>query len=114
MLGGLIQGIRLDRPARELAARFHATMAEAVVAVARLAGQERVVLTGGCFQNALLTTLAVRRLEQEGFQPYWHQRIPPNDGGVALGQLYASVVLPGHAGRFEERPLPCASQFPAR
>jgi hydrogenase maturation protein HypF len=70
-------------------------MAESIVAVARAAGERRVALSGGCFQNALLTTLAVRRLEENGFLPYWHQRVPPNDGGISLGQIYAEVVLKG-------------------
>jgi hydrogenase maturation protein HypF len=64
-------------------------MAEMIVAVARRAGQERVALSGGCFQNRYLTERTVKRLRAEGFRPYWHQRIPPNDGGIALGQILA-------------------------
>ena len=60
-----------------------------MVAVAKRTGQRRVVLTGGCFQNRYLTERTVRRLQAEGFQPYWHQRVPPNDGGIALGQVIA-------------------------
>ena len=55
-------------------------------------GEQRVVLTGGCFQNRYLTERAVRRLQAEGFQPYWHQRVPPNDGGIALGQVVAALA----------------------
>ncbi len=62
-----------------------------IVSVARLAGQERIILTGGCFQNRYLTERAVERLRAEGFRPYWHQRIPPNDGGIALGQIVAAL-----------------------
>jgi len=58
--------------------------------VARRMDQERVVLSGGCFQNRYLTERAIERLQQEGFRPYWHQRIPPNDGGIALGQVMAT------------------------
>ncbi len=56
-------------------------------AMARRAGLEEVVLTGGCFQNAFLLTRAVKRLLAEGFSPYWPQQIPTNDGGIALGQV---------------------------
>ena len=71
-------------------------MVEIIVAVARLVGEKRVVLTGGCFQNKFLIEHSVQRLEQEGFKPYWHQRIPPNDGGIALGQIVAaSRILKG-------------------
>jgi hydrogenase maturation protein HypF len=61
-----------------------------IVAVARRVGEERVVLTGGCFQNKYLTERAIARLREEGFRVYWHQRIPPNDGGIALGQIVAA------------------------
>ena len=74
-----------------VAARFHNGLIESALAVARNAGQERVVLSGGCFQNRCLTEGLVRRLREEGFRPYWHQRVPPNDGGIALGQIAAAA-----------------------
>jgi hydrogenase maturation protein HypF len=74
-----------------IAARFHNTLVEMIVAVARRAGQERIVLTGGCFQNRYLTERAVVRLRAEGIRPYWHQRIPPNDGGIPVGQIIAAA-----------------------
>jgi hydrogenase maturation protein HypF len=74
-----------------VSAKFHNTLVEMMVAVARRVGETRVVLTGGCFQNRYLTERAVRRLESEHLQPYWHQRIPPNDGGIALGQVIAAA-----------------------
>jgi hydrogenase maturation protein HypF len=80
-----------------IAAHFHNTLAEMVVSVARLAGEPRVVLTGGCFQNSYLTERCIDRLTAEGFRPYWHQRVPPNDGGIALGQVIAAAA----AVRFE-------------
>ncbi|MEO8285211.1 MAG: carbamoyltransferase HypF [Chloroflexota bacterium] len=90
-----ICGVILDRyfgtPITQIAARFHNTLAEMIVAVARLVNEPTVVLTGGCFQNAYLIQRAVRRLQEEGFRPYWHQRVPPNDGGIALGQIVAAA-----------------------
>ncbi len=79
-------------PASAIAACFHATMAEVIVDVARWAGEERVVLSGGCFQNRVLTERAVARLRAEGFRPYWHQRVPPNDGGIAVGQIAVALA----------------------
>jgi hydrogenase maturation protein HypF len=73
-----------------ISAKFHNALAESIIAVAKRAGQNRVVLSGGCFQNRYLTERAVRRLQAEGFRPYWHQRVPPNDGGIALGQVIAA------------------------
>ena len=75
-----------------IAAKFHNTLAEVIVSFARRAERERVVLSGGCFQNRYLTERTVERLTEEGFRPYWHQRIPPNDGGIALGQMYVAAM----------------------
>ncbi len=74
-----------------VAAKFHNTLAEMVVEMARKSRQSAIVLTGGCFQNKYLTERTVRRLQEEGFRPYWHQRVPPNDGGIALGQVMAAT-----------------------
>ena len=63
------------------------------MAVAKHVGEEKVVLTGGCFQNRRLTERAVTRLREDDFRPYWHQRIPPNDGGIALGQAVAVMAM---------------------
>ncbi len=90
-LEALVADLRAGGPAGAIGARFHRTLAEAVVAVARLVGERRVILTGGCFQNRYLTELVVSRLREDGFRPYWHQRVPPNDGGVALGQVAATA-----------------------
>ncbi len=76
-----------------ISAKFHHMLAEVVVAVARTAGEPRVVLSGGCFQNRLLTERIIERLREEDFRPYWHQRIPPNDGGIALGQAVAAASI---------------------
>ena len=86
ILEELEEGVLVGR----IAARFHNGLVEGMVAVACRVGQERVLLTGGCMQNRYLTERAVRRLQEEGFRPYWHQRVPPNDGGIALGQVLAA------------------------
>jgi hydrogenase maturation protein HypF len=46
----------------------------------------RVALSGGCFQNTYLLSRSIERLTGEGFEVFCHQQIPPNDGGLALGQ----------------------------
>jgi hydrogenase maturation protein HypF len=82
----------LKRPARVglVAARFHNALAEAAVEAAKKLGERRVILSGGCFQNRLLLERTVARLEAEGFEAVRHQRVPPNDGGIALGQAVAA------------------------
>jgi hydrogenase maturation protein HypF len=88
-----VQALLEDRnqPASLIAARFHHFLADVVLAVARRFAQSRVVLSGGCFQNRYLTERVIDLLRREGFQPYWHERVPPNDGGIALGQIYAAI-----------------------
>jgi hydrogenase maturation protein HypF len=82
-------------PVSRMALAFHNSLAESIVAVARRIGEERIVLTGGCFQNRYLSERTVARLRAEGFRPYWHQRIPPNDGGIALGQILGASQAKG-------------------
>ena len=74
-----------------IATKFHNTLVEMICGVAQKIGISRVVLSGGCFQNKYLTERTVARLTDKGFQPYWHQRVPPNDGGIALGQMSAAI-----------------------
>ncbi len=91
VLGDLI----LNTPKSVMAARFHKGLAKAICQmVSNLAGasMERetpvatVVLSGGCFQNRILTEAVVERLEEQGVRPLLHAHVPANDGGIALGQ----------------------------
>jgi hydrogenase maturation protein HypF len=91
LLDALLSDLKSGAPVSRISARFHNALGEAILAVAKQVGQPRVVLSGGCFQNRYLTKRTVQRLQQEGFRPYWHQRVPPNDGGIALGQVVAAL-----------------------
>lgn len=91
LLQALLRDLRVGTPVWQMAARFHNTLADVVVAMARRAGEHRVVLSGGCFQNKYLLERTVEALRSAGFSPYWHQRVPPNDGGIALGQAVAAA-----------------------
>jgi hydrogenase maturation protein HypF len=75
----------------EIAAKFHNTLAQVIVKMAERVGEQRVVLSGGVFQNKYLLERAVRQLQAAGFHPYWHQRVPSNDGGIALGQAVVAM-----------------------
>jgi len=81
------------RPPGEISARFHATLGAMAERVVREAAAERgelpVVLSGGCFQNALLAADVRRRLARH--HTVWlHRRVPPGDGGIALGQVWVA------------------------
>jgi hydrogenase maturation protein HypF len=82
--------LRRGEPREEAAARVYATMAEATLASCRLARDQHhvdlVALSGGCFQSKLLTEHVTRLLDADGFEVLVHERVPPNDGGLALGQ----------------------------
>ena len=90
IIEAIIADISHDILLGEVAAKFHNTLVEIIINVAQKIGEKQVVLTGGCWQNRYLTERAIQRLQQEKFHPYWHQHIPPNDGGIALGQIIAA------------------------
>lgn len=85
------QVLRPGRDAGADAAALHRGLVRAMVDVAREAGAGTVVLTGGCFQNALLHTLAVTALTAAGFRVLVHQRLSPNDNSIAAGQALAAL-----------------------
>jgi hydrogenase maturation protein HypF len=73
-----------------IAARFHRGVAAAIVevctALRERSGLTTVALSGGVFQNLLLLGQVVDGLEEAGFRVLTHARVPPNDGGISLGQ----------------------------
>ncbi|HVB15952.1 MAG TPA: carbamoyltransferase HypF [Stellaceae bacterium] len=85
-LEAALADLRTGAMAGTISAAFHRGLAAAIAAVARRIGEQRVVLSGGCFQNVRLTEATVAALHEAGHEPLWHRRIPPNDGGIALGQ----------------------------
>ena len=74
----------------QIAGKFHATMALAIIdtveALSRETGVDRVALSGGVFQNELLTAWVLDGLKSAGLFPFVHRRVPCNDGGISLGQ----------------------------
>jgi len=86
----------VERPAAEIAGRFHATLAGAAAAVLAELGSEvsglPVVLSGGCFQNALLAERVAAEVGRR-FDVYLHEHVPCGDGGVALGQAIVADAV---------------------
>lgn len=92
---------------RRVARRFHSTMVKLIAAVCvqirEESGLDRVVLSGGVFSNVLLTRETVACLTDDGFCVYRHQLVPPNDGGLSLGQLAVAAALTGRQSAFGSR-----------
>ena len=92
----LVAALLADRargePDARIAARFHQTLADAALSVAKAAGLERVALSGGCFQNRLLSERLAGSLRAAGFTVLLHRAVPPNDGGIALGQIAVAAA----------------------
>ncbi len=74
---------------------FHKAAAEMVVQGCTVIGERenirQVALTGGVFQNRILLELAVKGLKTQGFEVFWNRVVPPNDGGIALGQVFIAL-----------------------
>jgi len=94
-----VEGVLAERaagvPPSQIAAKFHNWLAAAAVAVAKWVetsqGRLPIVLTGGCFQNALLAVRTRAGLSAAGFSVYTHRQVPPGDGGIALGQAFVAL-----------------------
>jgi len=87
----IAQEISLGVQPEQIATKFHNTVITAIIqtvlVIRKEHGLERVVLSGGVFQNRYLVEHLVMQLEKEKFNVYLHAVVPPNDGGVSLGQL---------------------------
>lgn len=70
-----------------IAVKFHNTLANVILEIVKKVNLDRILLSGGCFQNKYLLEKSIKILSNNGFNVYWHQRIPPNDGGISLGQI---------------------------
>jgi len=89
LLDGILHDLANERSKAQIAAAFHEALVEGLVDVVLQSGLTRVVLSGGCFQNARLLESSLERLEQAGFEVWHPVRLPANDGGLAFGQLAA-------------------------
>ncbi|MFH2203300.1 MAG: carbamoyltransferase HypF [Elusimicrobiota bacterium] len=97
MVRAVVEDLRRGAAPDIMSSRFHAAVADmtaaACCAVRDETGLETAALTGGVFQNALLLEWSSRRLEEAGFRVLMHRQVPPNDGGICLGQVMAAGLF---------------------
>jgi hydrogenase maturation protein HypF len=93
----IIDELSAHRPQAEVGVKFHNTVAEMTAEVCRqvreTSGLNTVALSGGCFQNRLLTLKVDNRLKTSGFKVLRHRNVPCNDGGISLGQAVIAGVV---------------------
>ena len=87
LISAVLADKRAGVPVPAIAARFHNALVNWIVEVALKVGLKQVVVSGGVFQNRYLTERAAEVLESRGFTVHTHRQVPPNDGGIALGQV---------------------------
>jgi len=102
ILAAIIDDRDRGTPMHVMAGRFHRTLAEAASLAADQSGTDTVALSGGCFQNRLLTSLCREALERRFHRVLVHSQVPPNDGGIALGQ---AMIAAASLGRNDSSPL---------
>jgi hydrogenase maturation protein HypF len=97
VIAAIVEAIKKGETPGIISARFHNSLARAIAQMAILmreaTGLSEIVLSGGVFQNHLLMARAWDLLEGEDFKVYIHHKVPPNDGGIALGQAFHAVRL---------------------
>ena len=98
MIRRIVEDVLSEMPAGDIATQFHNTLADIVLDVSlrirNTDGLNRVCLSGGTFQNQYLLARAVEKLEENGFDVFLHSAVPPNDGGISLGQaVIANEIL---------------------
>lgn len=97
MMHTIVQDVVNHELPQRVSQRFHSTLAEITMRICERirieTGAQDVALSGGVFMNELLTRQLVKRLRQGGFQTYLHREVPPNDGGLCLGQLAIAAAL---------------------
>jgi hydrogenase maturation protein HypF len=96
IIQGVVKDVCANRPVGEISSRFHRTLislfTDLSVRIGKEQKLERVVLSGGVFQNTILLTGLSRSLAENGFQVFSHQQVPTNDGGISLGQAVVAAA----------------------
>lgn len=91
VIGGIVQDLGTNVPVEKISAKFHRSIVNVIVQLAekyrKETGINKVVLSGGTFQNRFIISESEKKLNSFNFQIFTHNIFPSNDGGIALGQL---------------------------
>ena len=97
IIRGVVKDVQDGLSIAQISTKFHRTLialfAEVCTAVRRNAELNRVVLSGGCFQNTILLTGLIQELESRNFEVFSHRQVPCNDGGISLGQAVVAAAI---------------------
>jgi hydrogenase maturation protein HypF len=97
IIQGVVEDLQYGLPAFIISRKFHNTLVHGCAELAAVIGKElhldRVVLSGGCFQNRLLLEGLTQALAERHLKVYSHCQVPTNDGGIALGQAVAGAAV---------------------
>jgi hydrogenase maturation protein HypF len=112
LIRALVADVQRGTDQARIARRFHSTIVEIVAsacaAIRESSRLNAIALSGGVFMNALVATESAARLSAHGFRVYRHVLVPPNDGGICLGQLaIGAAALPGN---MDPVAAPCSSK----
>jgi hydrogenase maturation protein HypF len=102
----IVTDIRIGRSSAAISQSFHQAIADVVESVVERFAGYKVVLSGGCFQNRILTEMIVGQLKLKSREVLTHGQIPPNDGGLAAGQIAVATALLDL--EHEQEPCRCA------
>jgi hydrogenase maturation protein HypF len=97
LIRGMLCDLKENTPGGVISLKFHNSIVTMVADICSRLRDEwncnRVALSGGCFQNTFLLTRSIAHLTRSGFEVMYHQKVPPNDGGIALGQAVIANKL---------------------
>jgi hydrogenase maturation protein HypF len=97
IIRGIVEDVQTGMSIAEIGIKFHKTLialfSEICLGLRRDTDLNRVVLSGGCFQNSILLTGMIHALASRNFEVFAHRRVPTNDGGIALGQAIVAATI---------------------
>jgi hydrogenase maturation protein HypF len=97
IIRGVVKDLQKGRSTADISAKFHQTLirlfADLCTVIRNDRGLDRVVLSGGVFQNSILLTGLTDALEKQRFTVLSHRQVPTNDGGIALGQAVVAAAV---------------------